>query len=465
MNNGIFSPERFRSGIPGFPVMVPLGDGMPVPYINLDNAASTPALGPVLARVVEFMGWYSSVHRGAGFLSQLATRVYEEARQAVAAFVNASPRDVVIFTRNTTEAVNKLSYRLGLSRDDVVIITEMEHHSNDLPWRSKARVVRARVDDHGALDLDDLARCVRLWAGPLKLVAVTGASNVTGYVNEVHAIARLAHAYGAKILVDAAQLAPHRTIDMRPSDHPEHLDFVAFSAHKMYAPFGGGALIGPAGVFSRGVPEYTGGGTIWSVTADDVVYAPPPDCEEAGTPNVAGAVALAEAARLLSETGMDAIARHETQLLGGLLAQLKATDGVILYGNPSAGPQRLGVIAFNIRGLTHYETAMALAFEGGIGVRSGCFCARPYVHRLLQLAPQDIAYYSHISAVYGPVASVPGMVRISLGLYNNEQDVDAAADLIGRLAANPAYYADRVRVFQSRPLAPVLDQCFCIQRP
>ena len=428
-----------------YPRQIRLPDGSVMPFINLDNAASTQPLDIVAQKTAEFLSYYSSVHRGSGYLSELSTRAFEEARQQLFAFVGASPElDTAIFVKNTTEAINKLANRFEWLPDDVVIISEMEHHSNDLPWRKKARVVKARVDISGALDLDDLRVKITEHAANLKLVAITGASNVTGYINDLRAIARLAHTYGAPLLVDAAQLAPHRRIHMMPHDHPEHLDFIAFSGHKMYAPFGCGVLIGPKEFFQTGAPDYCGGGTVRSVTKDSVIWAPPPERDEAGSPNVVGAVAMGIAAAVLSKTGMRQVALHEQRLLEKLLAGLRRIPNLTLYGSAFAGPNRLGVVAFNIQGLHHLSAARALAGEAGISVRNGCFCAHPYVHRLLDLSPEEIAHYSKLAG-QGNLAVVPGMVRISIGLYNNENDIEKAIAAIAELAQNPRHYAQKYR--------------------
>ena len=217
----------------------------------------------VVEAVNSFLPYYSSVHRGAGFKSRVSTTAYDEAHDTIADFVGADRRrNTVIFGKNTTEAINKLAYRFPVADTSVVLSTEMEHHSNDLPWRARARVVRARVTDDGRLDEDDVDRLLAAYGRRVALLTVSGASNVTGLVQPIHRLARKAHAVGARILVDAAQLAPHRRIDVKPDDDPEHLDYVAISAHKMYAPFGTGALIGDRDTFLNGVPEYQGGGTV-----------------------------------------------------------------------------------------------------------------------------------------------------------------------------------------------------------
>ena len=239
--------DGWRDRIVGLDEEVPLLDERMVPYINLDNAASTPPLREVVDAVQDFLRHYSSVHRGTGFKSRLSTAVYDEAHDTIAQFVGADTRtNTVIFVKNTTEAINKLAFRVPLTRDSVVVSTMMEHHSNDLPWRRRASVVRAGVTPEGRLDEDDVDRLLDEFGERVALLTVSGASNVTGFVQPIHRLARKAHAVGARIFVDAAQLAPHRRIDVKPDDDPEHLDFVALSAHKMYAPFGTGALIGHA---------------------------------------------------------------------------------------------------------------------------------------------------------------------------------------------------------------------------
>lgn len=227
--------------------------------MNLDNAASTPTFRPVIEKVDEFLAYYSNVHRGSGFKSQIASWVYEEARAIVASFVNASLTDeAVIFTKNTTESINKLAREFPFRRDSIVITSMMEHHSNELPWRRFAQVVHVDVNPDGSLRMDDYERKLKRYRSKVSLVAITGASNVSGWITPVHDMARMAHEAGAKILVDAAQLAPHRRIDMKPKGHPEHLDYLAFSAHKMYAPFGVGVLVGDRDMFAECDPDTVG---------------------------------------------------------------------------------------------------------------------------------------------------------------------------------------------------------------
>ena len=428
--NTIATPADLRREIVGIDTNVPLLDGTERRYVFLDNAASTPALRPVLRCIEEFMPWYSGVHRGTGFKSLLATEVFDAAHDVVGDFVGADPEtQTVIFMKNTTECVNKLANRAALRPDDLVITTLMEHHSNDLPWRRHCRVIHLGTVEDGSPDLDQLQRLLREHAGRVRFVAMTGASNISGVCTPVHDIARWTHDAGARIFVDAAQLAPHRRIDMLPDDDPGHLDFVALSAHKMYAPFGTGALIGPGEFFEQGPPDAVGGGVVEVVTLDHVEWNHPPQKEEAGTPNVIGGVALASAISLLTAVGMDVIADHETALLEYAYGKLSKLHGITLYGPTSHFENKVGVIPFNVDGKHHALVAAILGVEGGIGVRNGCFCAHPFVKHLLNVTPEEDRQFTR-EVLAGDKSHMPGMVRASLGCYSDESDIDA---LVGML--------------------------------
>jgi cysteine desulfurase / selenocysteine lyase len=426
--------NQWRKRIVGLDQTIPLLDGRLAPYINLDNAASTPALCEVLDAVQRFLPYYSGVHRGTGFKSRLSTAAYDEAHAAIARFVGADPRTAaVIFGKNTTEAINKLAFQYPLGPHQVILSTAMEHHSNDLPWRRRAQVVRAAVTRDGRLDEDDMDRLLAAYGERVALLTVSGASNVTGYVQPIHRLARKAHAVGARILVDAAQLAAHRRIDVKPVGDPEHLDYVVLSAHKMYAPFGTGALVGCPDTFLRGAPEHQGGGTVEIVTPTDVYWAGLPGREEAGSPNVIGAVAMAVAAQTLMDAGMETVAQHEASITAHALERLQAVPDLTIYGSRdvTAIDDRVGVIAFNLGSWPHALVAAILGYEAGIGVRSGCFCAQSYVAHLLGRAgrldrwePRDLTAQR---------ADRPGMVRLSLGVYNTRDDVEALVHMLERI--------------------------------
>ena len=429
--------SNYRHLVVGTDTKIPLSNGQLTTAINFDNAASTPPFVSVMEEIVKFSTMYSSVHRGTGYKSQLSSVLFEEARSIVLKFVNADAhKNTVIFVKNTTEAINKLSYRLWEGKKKSVILsTCMEHHSNDLPWRNKFQVDYVQTDSCGKLSLEDLESRLIKHKGNVKLVAVTGASNVTGYVNPIHKIAELAHRYGAKILVDGAQLVPHSVINMQPENTLHHIDYLAFSAHKMYAPFGIGVLIGPKETFKHGIPELVGGGTVETVTHDWVVWDDPPHKEEAGSPNVMGVVALVAAIKTLTTLGMGNIDHYENQLTNYATSKLKSIPGITLYSQTTLGEPQIGVIPFNVKGIAHDQVAAILSNQAGIAVRTGCFCAQPYIQRLLSISPKQMELYRR--SVDAPR---PGLVRISFGLYNDFGEIDLLTQWLERIIKHPTTY-------------------------
>jgi len=432
--------DNVRDFVVGVDHQVPLLDGRPTTYVNLDNAATTPPLEPILDCFHHFLEWYSSVHRGSGFKSLLSTYFYEKCRRVVANFIGADlERHSLIFTQNATHSLNKLAARLALKPDDVVLTTMLEHHSNLLPWRKTGcKIEYANVSTaDGSLDMADMEARVRRHAGHLALVTVSGASNVTGELPPIRKIARLVHEHGSRLCVDATQFVPRRALQMGALDDPERIDFAAFSAHKMYAPFGAGVLVGPHSVFETGDPDTVGGGTVEAVTLDKVIWSAPPERDEAGTPNVPGAVALACAIRVLESIGMENVAEHERDLTRRALEALTKMNGVTLYGSkdPAMRSDRLGVIPINVAGLNHGQLAAILGYEWGIGVRNGCFCAQPYVRHLLGITDQEmLGIIGKLEA--GDHATVPGMVRISFGVYNNRDEVDRIIEALRAVLAD-----------------------------
>ncbi|MEO8201128.1 MAG: aminotransferase class V-fold PLP-dependent enzyme [Gemmatimonadota bacterium] len=418
--------------VAGSDVEVPVLGGGTLPFINFDNAASTPPLTAVLEAVDRFAPWYSNVHRGTGFKSRLSSWAFDAARKRIGSFVGATDdRQVVLFTRNTTEGINHLARRFQFDTGDVVLVTGMEHHSNDLPWRSVAPVVHLGIDATGAVDESQLRWQLEQHRGKVAVLAVSGASNVTGRVNPVHRWARMVHEAGGMIVVDAAQLVPHRPVDVRSPDDPEHLDFLVFSGHKLYAPFGAGVVVGPGRFFSMGDPVEVGGGTVNMVSLDRVAWTSLPDREEAGTPCVIGAVALAAAMDQVCRLGWPALIRHERALTTHALESMTSIPGVEIYGQAADG-DRIGVIAFNVEGMPHGLVASILSHEWGIGVRNGCFCAHPYVKTLLGITQGDAAEIEGRMS-RGERTALPGTVRVSFGLYNTESEVDRLAKALGAI--------------------------------
>lgn len=416
--------------------LVPCVDGVDRRAVELDQAASTQAHPDAAARVEEFLPWYSSIHRGAGFRSRTATAAYESARRGILGFAGRDPEgpDVAIICRNTTEAINHLAYRLRLDPSDIVVTTVVEHHANLLPWGRVARRRYVECSVEGTFGLDQVEAALDE-TPRARLLAVTGASNVTGWLPPLDELIEAAHERGVRVVVDAAQLAPHRPL-------PPEADFLAFSGHKLYAPFGAGALIGPRSVFEDGDPFLAGGGAVDLVGLDEVVWTAPPDREEAGSPNVVGAVAMHAAIEALGGIGWERIRSHEHELRQQLVCGLSAIDGVRLLG-PAAGqaeggatdgPESLPVVAFTLEGMHHALVAARLSAEFGIAVRHGCFCAHPYVIRLLGLSDDQVDAYRR-EVLAGDHRSVPGAVRASAGLGTSGEDVDALLAAVRSLAA------------------------------
>lgn len=424
--------------IAGYNTIVKNNSGMNLKFINFDNAATTPPFLACIKAIDKFSPWYSSIHRGTGYKSVLSSKLYEASRVNIMKFAGADLNsDSLIFVKNTTEAINQLSFILkDYIGDGVVILSQMEHHSNLLPWREKYNVDYIKIDEDGRLDLNSLEDMLKKYGGKAKLVSVTGSSNVTGYINPVKEIAAMCHKNGTRILIDGAQFIPHNVFSMHPDASDDYVDFLAFSGHKMYAPFGSGVLIGPYEIFKKYCPDYSGGGTIKVVTDDTVIWDEPPFKNEAGTPNIIGALTLSEAVNSINSLNMSNIQKYESQLLKYTMNKISKMPDIIVYSQYKNPEENQCIISFNIKDLPHYTTAKILSNEGGIGIRSGCFCAHPYVLKLLKTTPEEVKYY-----VENPdKVKKPGMVRISYGLYNGKAEIDALIALLNQIVNNKKYY-------------------------
>jgi cysteine desulfurase/selenocysteine lyase len=372
------------------------------PLAFLDSAASSQKPARVIAKLEDYYRRYNAnVHRGVYTLSEEATLAYEEARETVAAFIGAKYAKEVIFTRNTTEAINLVAYAWGsanIKAGDRILLTMMEHHSNIVPWQLLAQRTGAvldylPIDSEGRLQIEQLDR---LLSEQTKLVAIAHQSNVLGTLNPVVEIAQRAHAVGAKILLDGAQSVPHMPVNVQQLG----IDFLAFSGHKMCGPTGIGVLWGRRELLEAMPPFLGGGSMIEVVELETSSYADIPARFEAGTPAIGEAIGLAEAVRFLSEIGMQAIHEHEQQLTGYLLERLSEIDGLTIYG-PRDLKQRGGAVAFTLDGVHPHDVAAILDGEG-VAVRAGHHCAQP-LHRLLD---------------------IPASVRASVYLYNTPADID-----------------------------------------
>lgn len=416
------------------------------------------------------------------------TRAIEDSRDAIGRLVGYQPgKDVVLFTSNgATGAINFLARALfppelravikrfpggvpegfvaclreGLGDNGrqaldemierpIVVTTAMEHHSNLLPWFEAVGHHNVRAVDvdpkTGTLDLDHLRRILDADGPRVRLVTATGVSNVTGIHNPAHAIARMAHAVGAEVMIDGAQWIPHAEVRMHGPTPDQCIDYLVLSGHKMYAPGSRGALIGRLKTIAcRPCVTDVGGGIVGYVSIDDYsLKAEVTAREEAGTPNIPGSIAMGLAAQHMMDVGMDAIGAAEHELTAYLLDRLTSIDGVTVYGSTDLeAVPRAGVVAFNVEGLNHGLVATYLDNFHNIAVRNGCFCAQPYVNRLLELdAETERAIRDQIAC--GDRRALTGMVRASLGVYSTARDVDALAGALRELIANRDAVRDR----------------------
>lgn len=399
------------------------GKGYMVP-INFDNAATTPVFRRVLKKLMETSEYYGSIARGDGQKSIYSSELYDQCRNYVLSYLNAPEKEyTAFFVSNTTDGINRLSNMLLKDKDDIVITSRMEHHSNDLPWREKCNLEYIEVDELGRIKIEELEELLVKYNGRVKFVTISGASNVTGYINDIYYIAKLAHDHGARIIVDGAQLIPHKKISMARDDYKENIDFLVFSAHKMYAPFGAGAVVGLKEYFDNSNLDLKGGGTVDKVFDNAVVWLKSPERNEAGSPNFFGVVTMVEAMKEIEKIGFDLIEKNEKALFKDLIDGMKCFNRVILYGDSEDIRDRLGIAVFNIKGLSYEEVAEALANIRAIAVRQGGFCAHPYTHRLLGFRDGDIKDYI---GKHG----MPGMVRASLGIYNSKKEVNIFLETI-----------------------------------
>ena len=414
---------EIRKSIVGIDEPVETEDGTMRPAVNFDNASTTPALLPVMEEVNRKLRMYGSIGRGFSQKSGYSTDVYDATRRKVLDFLNARESDYAcVYVNNTTDGINKLASALTLSREDVVLATRLEHHSNDLPWRERCRVLYADVDELGRLRYDELERHLR--ENEVSYVTVTAASNVTGYVTDVHKVAKMAHQYGAKIIVDGAQITAHRAFSMEGESDEENIDFFVFSAHKMYAPYGGGAVVGLKDELDMHMPRVYGGGTVDIVSDAKQYYDRQPRSYEAGTPNYCGVVALGKAIDVLTGVGFDEIREHDLRLNRRLIDGLLKL-GMKVYGDTERIDDRVGVVTFNDPKTNSFLLAEKIGRMGAIATRRGGFCAHPYVWRLLGIADDEVMDYKKCAD-----AKTPGMIRVSFGIYNTEEEVDELLRLL-----------------------------------
>lgn len=412
--------------IEGANIPVKTTDGRITKRVYFNNAATTLALRPVMWNVGANIPFLTYVD-APGPLGKRTTIDYEHVRDIVLDFVGGDKsKDTVIYAKNSTEGINLLSELFY--QDDpeqVVITTDMEHMANYLPFIARFKTAVVDVTKDGDIDLDDLEDKLRMYKNKVKLLTVTGASNVTGITPPIYKIAKLVHKYGAKILVDAVQLVQHRPFDMKSYYDDEHIDFVVFSAHKCYTPLDGGAVIGPYDFFSKYQPFLDGAGTTKFISSKKIIYSNPPTRFEAGYPDIFGVRAMGEALKFLKKVGLNNIAEYEKKLYDHAKCGLEAISEIKMYAQGS-NHINIPYISFNVEGKYHTAVANYLAYDHGVEVGAGTAGADIYVQSLLGLTPEE-AYDLYVKG------ETAGIVRISLGMYNTISEIDGFIDALRTL--------------------------------
>ncbi|MEI3654434.1 cysteine desulfurase [Lactococcus lactis subsp. lactis] len=387
-----------------FPVLNQIVNDEPLVY--LDNAATTQKPLKVLAAIKDYYeNDNANVHRGVHTLAERATEKYEAAREKVRHFINAKSTKEVLFTRGTTTSINWVAQFAGqiLKAGDEIVISIMEHHSNIVPWQEVAKKTGAILKfvylKDGQLDMADLRKKI---TNQTKFVSIAHVSNVLGTINPVEEITKIAHEHGAYMVVDGAQSTPHMAIDLQKMD----VDFFAFSGHKMMGPTGIGVLYGKEELLNQFEPVEFGGEMIDFVYESHSTWTELPWKFEAGTPNIAGAIALGAAIDYIQELGIDQIHQHEIELIDYLMPKLQEIEGLTIYG-PKDNVKRGGLITFNIEGLHPHDVATALDMEG-VAVRAGHHCAQPLLN-----------YFE-----------TPATARASFYLYNTKADCDKLVEAL-----------------------------------
>jgi selenocysteine lyase/cysteine desulfurase len=436
MNNSQKILKNIQSDFIGLDTLYTQADGKKTKRIYLDSTASTLMMKAAYNAIESFYDHYSNTHSHLHFSAKTATQNYNWAHDRILSFVKADPNKYACFFTGsgTTAGINRMArvFRDYQRDRDVVIVSLMEHHSNDLPHRKHAgKVVHIPLDNHsgqpGCINMEVLTEELKKNKDRINYIAMTGVSNVTGIINPIYDITELAHKYGALILVDGAQMAAHLPIKMSGHTNPlRNIDALVFSGHKTYVPGSPGVVICRKDILSSMEPEEVGGGMVDQVHVSRYTISDKfPDREEAGTPNIPGAIGLAAAIDVLDKIGMEFIYKDETELIADALNQIKQVENVIIYGetNGSLCP-RAASISFNILGMDHGLVAAILNDYHNIAVRNECFCAHPYVKEMVieELMGSKVSDDFNFDAEFKVKA---GMVRASFGIYSTKDDVAA----------------------------------------
>ena len=472
--------QSIQDSFIGRDTVYPLADGTSGPRRYLDSAASTLMMQPAFKVAQDFLEHYASTHSELHYAARGASHAFDWAHDRVLEFVGA-PQDEysTYFTGSgATAGFNRIAAEFAAKRPErkVVLVSEMEHHSNDLPHRKHSgEVVHipliGEAPAYGGLDINVVREMVEKYGEHINYLALTGASNVTGSITPIHELAQLAHSIGAYLVVDASQMIAHAPVVMKDKTQSDgDIDVLVFSGHKIYAPGSPGAVIAKRKLLADMTPAEVGGGMVDDVYLDKFIpSAILPDREEAGTPNIVGAITLGAVLQVLMKIGMDNIRLKEIKLIDLAWEKLSAIEGVNLYGPAPSVVPRTGTIPFNIQGFDHGLTAAALNDYHNIQVRNGCFCAHPYVREILKPELWALDIDPDAPNSEADVERKRGMARASFGIYTTEADVlaltEAISDLVSRREEILSLYEpEGSNGYRHTKFSPSSDAIFCPQR-
>lgn len=429
MNNCCYSHwSSFSNYVVGNNTIFPTNTGFEK-RIFFDNGATTLVSKVVADKINSILPYYTYIGVD-DYPSQKLTKEYIDTRDVVKKFLGADQqKDTTIFVKTATYGINVFANAI-LQEDpnQIVLVSQMEHLANYMPYKQRLNIQLIGLLPDGNIDLKDYEAKLKLYQGKVKYVCITGATNITGIVTPYYEMAKLAHQYGARLFLDAAQLIQHKPFDMKPHDHPEHIDFVTFSAHKAYTGLDSGALVGPLEFFKKYMPLEFGSTTPKFVSTEKVIYADPPSLYEPGYPNLIGVLAMKASLESLSSIGLDKISTFEAGLRKYLLDGLKKIPNIILYGTEANSPY-IPFISFNIKGITPSVIRKRLGYEYAIAVTSGTIGSNLYVEFLLGLSPEQ-AYKLYESGTEF------GVIRVSLAFYNTYQEIDKFLSALNTIVTN-----------------------------
>ncbi len=472
--------QQVKTDFLGYNTQYKLATGRTTRRRYMDSTASTLMMGVAFRTASKFLEHYANTHSQLHFSARIATNTYAWAHDRILQFVQADPIEYTCFFTGSgvTAGMNRIarSFKRYRPDRDIVLVSIMEHHSNDLPHRKHGgKVIHIPVDTHesqmGCIDLNLLEKYLKKYKGRVNYVSVTGISNVTGIINPINRVAKLAHQYDAMVVVDAAQLAAHVPIKMSGNTDPDmDVDALLFSGHKTYTPGSPGVVIARKSILAGMEPEEVGGGMVDRVFPETYIVTKKfPDREEAGTPNIIGGILLGAAIEILDRIGMDVILEEDQMLTNLALKEMIDMENVVIYGETDTCTcPRAGTISFNIKNMNHGLVAAVLNDYYNIAVRNECFCAHPYVEKMLLLTHvSQIKDAQQRNVVDWHAEPWMGMVRVSFGIYNTIDDVQFFTNSLREIIEKKDEFASKYLIndrgeYEHKTFKFTSEEYFCI---